>query len=297
MFKFMVYFIAISILLIHCLPFENNTEDYDRGGADLSYLGRSVFGEPNEESGNRVEQWNKSSKVNPEELGTYAEGDILFPNDVRRSGVISETKRWPGGVVPFEINGTYSEEQREMIKKAMMEFHKQTCIRFRKRKPGDSDWIWITNAKTGCYTSIGRLGGLQTVNLQAPACLLHGTVMHELLHAIGFGHEQSRSDRDLYVTINWANIKQGHLQNFEKAGKLLSTSFGVSYDYGSIMHYSSHAFSVNGHPTIAAIRDTNLQLGQEEGFSKNDVEKIRRIYNCSNISTKQNSSEIDIDIK
>lgn len=40
-------------------------------------------------------------------------------------------------------------------------------------------------------------------------CNLTATVMHELLHALGFWHEQSRADRNLYVEILWENIQGG----------------------------------------------------------------------------------------
>ena len=46
------------------------------------------------------------------------------------------------------------------------------------------------------------------INL-APGCVPAnepGTTIHEILHALGFDHEQSRKDRDDYVTINLPNI-------------------------------------------------------------------------------------------
>ena len=68
--------------------------------------------------------------------------------------------------------------------------------------------------------------------------------VHELGHALGLWHEQSRSDRDAYIQIVWENIDEAHRYNFDQHlndGK----DFGV-YDYQSIMHYAADAFSKTG---------------------------------------------------
>ena len=60
-----------------------------------------------------------------------------------------------------------------------------------------------------CYSSIGRVGGRQVVSLHDD-CKYRGKVIHEILHALGFFHEHSRSDRDRYIKVIWKNIKKGN---------------------------------------------------------------------------------------
>jgi astacin len=66
-----------------------------------------------------------------------------------------------------------------------------------------------------------------------------GLPMHELGHAIGLFHEQSRPDRDDTVTINWNNIYPSYYPQFEEANLTEAQTYGVPYDVGSLMHYGS----------------------------------------------------------
>lgn len=97
------------------------------------------------------------------------------------------------------------------IESAIQEIHKHTCVRFIPRTGRETAFVRITNSHSGCWSSVGRTGSLQEINLQTPACARQvGTIVHELTHAIGFLHEQNREDRDEYIRILWNNIRKGN---------------------------------------------------------------------------------------
>lgn len=135
----------------------------------------------------------------------------------------------------------------------MQEYHEKTCIRFRPYIRSDQNWIDIKQEYSGCWSSVGCKEDGQVVNFGSDKCRRHGVVIHELMHAIGFYHQQSASDRDTYIRINWDNIRRGREHNFNKYNESVVTDFGIQYDYESVMHYSAKAFSRNGNNTIEPI--------------------------------------------
>lgn len=85
----------------------------------------------------------------------------------------------------------------------MQEYHDRTCVRFRPYNKNDTNWIEIRSDFGGCWSSVGMRDEGQVVNLNAPRCVRHGVVVHELMHAAGFFHQQSAANRDEHVNIIW----------------------------------------------------------------------------------------------
>lgn len=132
--------------------------------------------------------------------------------------------------------------------------------------------------KEGCYSYEGITGGAQILSL-GNGCVIKRVVIHEATHALGFSHEQSRTDRDKYVEILWNNIKPEGKDAF----KIENTNNELGhFDFFSIMTYSPKAFSSNGQ-NVMKPRDPKQKLAedmQKLEESKEDIRRIRQLYRC-----------------
>ncbi|CAL8395628.1 unnamed protein product [Boreogadus saida] len=175
----------------------------------------------------------------------------------------------------LEVSSAYTSAEKSRIVDALQSFHQSTCIRFVPRR-NQYDHISI-QSRGGCYSYLGRTGGMQVLSLMRSGCMYYGIMQHEVNHALGFNHEQTRSDRDQYVKINWQNINPSTVYNFQRKN---TNNLNSPYDYTSIMHYGRTAFSINGRDSITPIPNSSVQIGQRKGMTRNDFLRINRLYRC-----------------
>lgn len=203
-------------------------------------------------------------------LGTEEE---IFGRDKGGVIVLSGPYLWTNSEIPYEIESGHIYQSQ--IEEAIEEYNTKSNICLYPRA-GETDYVRFIQG-SGCWSYVSSIGGMQEISIGI-GCYLKGTIMHEISHAAGMWHEQSRADRDNYVTINTANITSGREFNFD----IYSYGFDVgSYDYSSVMHYSKYAFSSNGYPTISINMPPGLPsttIGQRDSLSSTDIFTLNTLY-------------------
>jgi hypothetical protein len=190
------------------------------------------------------------------------------------------TNLWPGGIVPYEFDANTTPSQQAQMRGAMTAIESVASIHF---VPVDSqsNYLHVRDSQ-GNNSLVGMTGGSQTVNIYN--WNVRYVMCHELLHALGVWHEQSRPDRAPFVQINTANIAVDQTQ----CGGSCAYNFDIvqadavgNYDFDSIMHYDQYAFSTNGLPTIAVLppyEHWSTLIGQRSHLSHADVEGLISRY-------------------
>lgn len=230
---------------------------------------------------------------------TVRSGDAVFEDDIelglsalipeepagsKRIGrhestaINSTVARWPNGTIPYAVDATLPDQGR--IQDAIAHWNSVLSGTVRMiPRTREANYVQFTNTTEAgrCSSYVGlQNSGAQSIWIGSYCST--GNVIHEIGHAFGLWHEQTRNDRDKYVKIHWDNVLANQAYNFQMTG-LSGVDLG-SYDYNSIMHYPAYAFSSNGSVTIETI-PAGISIGQRSVLSSGDIAGIRAIYSAT----------------
>ena len=118
-------------------------------------------------------------------------------------------------------------------------------------------------------------GGKQIVEVGS-SCT-NGRMDRMILQTLGHQYEHTRPDRDSYITVNYGNIESGKETEFDVQPDPYAPV--IPYDYDSVMHLSTTAYSDGTGPSITPLNGVSEhRLGQEDGLSQFDITRINMEY-------------------
>lgn len=214
---------------------------------------------------------------------TLIEGDILIRQVIPKA-VFTTTALWPAGRVPYEFDGNVNGANRAAMLEAMAAWQAVANVQFVARS-GEGDYVHIQNGE-GNNSELGRNGGSQLINIFNWDRKF--IIAHELGHCLGFWHEQSRSNRDQFISVNYGNIQAGQASQFDTHDE--ASHYGP-YDFDSVMHYDRCAFSIDcpqgtsclcTHETITVHSPYDVEwqfkIGQRDHLSFGDERVMSFLY-------------------
>uniref|UniRef100_A0AC35TGF5 Zinc metalloproteinase n=1 Tax=Rhabditophanes sp. KR3021 TaxID=114890 RepID=A0AC35TGF5_9BILA len=230
-------------------------------------------------------------KTKPELCDILFEGDIYLSetqattilNNIlprsRKSLTTDPEAFWKVMPIKYRFHESLTFFAISQIIEAVNYWQDNTCLSFKNIQQGiDGDYIEFFKGH-GCYSMIGKFGGRQGISI-GEGCERMGVVEHEIGHALGLWHQQSRPDALNYIKFDKTFILPSYLSDFEVRSTDEIDMHGIPYDLGSVMHYGSTAFSSDGSTRTLITLDPLYQMtiGQRDKLSFYDVKAINDVY-------------------
>lgn len=252
---------------------------------DIIYLGDILLSEEEckrlDETGSMFKEDDYVKPLKEEGFPVYPlTGMTVYLPSLRAVGVhSSQNKFW--AMLRFRFSSALQSWQVYAIKRAITYMESITNVRFfdATNEPTIDPtygfpypYVEFTPANVN-NSYVGRQGGKQIINL---CDYNQGTIVHEICHALGMFHEQSRANRDNYIRVHYENIDPENRHNFNRESNNYHM-IGWDFDFNSVMLYGSYAFSKNNQPTMTKM-DGSTFSGHGEFLSEDDRKFLNTFY-------------------
>ncbi|CEF59844.2 Astacin-like metalloendopeptidase, partial [Strongyloides ratti] len=196
---------------------------------------------------------------------------------IKRDILLDRLKSWNVSGIQYYVIPPVNETN---VAKAIEYIENNTCIKFIKmndifyKKQG-----LIFKNDTTCSSSIGLVNSNkpQNITLSKNCYKTVGYILHEIGHALGLIHEQSRRDRDYYVEINRDNILIPNRKNFDKFVLNRYKNFSTQYDYNALMHYAQNSFAINTKIPVIKSKlheEHDRAMGNRKKMTFNEIKQL-----------------------
>lgn len=191
-----------------------------------------------------------------------------------------KSKLWPSSEVPFGFNEGFPEELKTEVLKAIKYFNGETVMEFVPVDVEHDEDAVVFKFREGapCSSYLGRVGGFQPVYLRS-SCSSQD-VIHELMHVLGFVHEQQREERDRHMKVLWENIEETFQYNFSilpdsMVHQYQGSVFNISLE--SVMMYHDDAFAKKGRRSLKSLSSDKISP-ISSGLADIDKERLELLY-------------------
>jgi hypothetical protein len=147
---------------------------------------------------------------------------------------------WPNATVPYAIAAGVSPNLRQAITNAIQDFTSNTPIQWVPRT-NQANFVTFRGEPSSANecgdSEVGMQGGGQDIHLSlAQGCGGPSTIVHEMGHAIGFQHEQTRNNRNFYLTVRYDNMDKNSFSQYDQDLTELDV---LPFEYASVMEYTA----------------------------------------------------------